>query len=188
MQANSMFYSGFNMINFGVLFGSFALIFILTLFLPHVWAITYMPVIAWNAYFVQDSPFSLINGVILYEKEVEHYSYQNITSQNMTSIDPNATITTLGYLPDPDWLKPMIYLKLYQTVVVYYSFIFFIVLCGIIGTYYAPMRRKLHCRINMSFIPHRINPWPLGATSGRNSCAWCSLLQWLTLAFAKLHY
>ena len=189
MQANSMIYSGFNLINFGVLFGSFALIFLLTLFLPHVWAITYMPVIAWNAYFVQDSPFSLINGVLLYEKEIEHYSYQNITYQNITSTDPNAArnITSLEYLPDPDWLQPKIYLKLYQTVVVYYSFIIFIVLCGITGTYYAPVRRKLHWRINMSIVPHRINLWPLGATVGKNWLACRNLLWRSTLAGARLN-
>lgn len=178
MQASSNFLSGFNLMNFGVLFASFALIFLLTLFLPHVWAITYMPVIAWNAYFVHDSPFSLINGIVLYENEIEHYSYQNITYQNFTSIDPiSATnITSLEYLPDPDWLQPMIYLKLYQTVVVYYSFIIFIVFCGIGGTYYAPIRRKLHWRINMSFIPHRINLWPLGATVGMYDLVYHSLL------------
>ena len=150
----------FNGLNFIVLFISFAFIFILTLFLPHVWAITYMPVISWNAYFVLDSPFSLVKGVLLYQSNHTHFSYQNIT-------DPSTNATLLEYLPDPDWLQPMIYLKLYQTVIVYYSVIFGIVVCGIVGTYYTPLRRYLHQRVDMYVIPKAINLWPVGASIGK---------------------
>ena len=198
LQPNNNIVTNFNGVNFLVLFLSFSFIFILTLFLPHVWAITYMPVIAWNAYFVMDSPYSLISGVILYQSENLRFSYQNITTTNTTmfltpflnttanstmtndtmsmpsldsmsnsSIYSTVNITTLEYLPDPNYLQPTVYLKLYETVVVYYSVLFLIVVTGIIGTYYAPLRRYFHKRINMSFIPKRINLWPVGASVGK---------------------
>lgn len=180
VQPNNKFAARLNLMNYGVLLSSFSLIFLLTLFLPHVWAITYMSVIAWNAYFVQDSPYSLISGVILYQNQVEHYSFQNIsytnTSMNNSSFGglllnssdsmQNSTYTLLEYLPDPNWLQPMVFLKLYQTVVVYYSIILLIVLVGTIGTYYAPLRRHLHHRVNMWFIPKSVNLWPVGASIG----------------------
>lgn len=182
VQPNNKFAARLNLMNYGVLFGCFSLIFLLSLFLPHVWAITYMSVIAWNAYFVMDSPFSLIRGVILYQNQVEHYSFQNISYTNTTMTMTNSSLsgslfntsmptqannyTVLEYLPDPNWLQPMVFLKLYQTVVVYYSIILLIVTFGIVGTYYAPLRRQLHRRVDMWFIPKRINLWPVGASIG----------------------
>jgi hypothetical protein len=182
VQPNNKFAAKLNLINYGVLLSSFSLIFILSLFLPHVWAITYMSVIAWNAYFVQDSPFSLIHGVILYQNQVEHYSFQNIsytdTSMAMSNSSFSGSLlnastpalnnnyTVLEYLPDPDWLQPLVFLKLYQTVVVYYSIILLIVISGVVGTYYAPLRRHLHRRVDMWFIPKGINLWPVGASIG----------------------
>lgn len=190
VQPNNKFAARINLMNYGVLLSSFSLIFGLSLFLPHVWAITYMSVIAWNAYFVQDSPFSLIRGVILYQNQVEHYSFQNVSYTNTTYTNmtmsnssfsgsllntttptQDTNYTVLEYLPDPDWLQPMVFLKLYQTVVVYYSIILFIVIAGIVGTYYAPLRRHLHRRVDMWFIPKRINLWPVGASIGMPSLA-----------------
>ena len=179
LQPNNSIATSFNGLNFLILSLSFSFIFVLTLFLPHVWAITNMSVIAWNAYFVNDSPFSLIHDVILYRSENLHFTYQNITTMNTTlptsplNTTTNSTmmittnITTLEYLPDPDYLQPTIFLKLYETVVVYYSVIFLIVATGIIGSYYAPLRRYFHKRINMNFIPKIINLWPVGASIGK---------------------
>ena len=48
----------------------------------------------------------------------------------------------------------------------YYSFIIFIVAVGIVGTYYSPLRRYLHKRVNMCFIPKELNLWPTGASMG----------------------
>ena len=178
LQPNNRIATSFNGLNFFILSLSFLLIFVLTLFLPHVWAITNMSVIAWNAYFVNDSPFSLIHGVILYQSENLHFSYQNITTMNTTTTSllnttTNSTmmvasnITTLEYLADPDYLQPTVFLKLYETVVVYYSVIFLIVVTGVIGSYHAPLKRCFHKRINMNFIPKIINLWPVGASIGK---------------------
>ena len=199
IQPNNQFVTKFNLLNFLVLFLSFAFIFVLTLFLPHVWAITNMSVVAWNAYFVVDSPYSLIHGVLLYESDHQHFAFQNITTMsqnltyvaanttsgmignttstpsnmtmtpaNMTMILVNITTTTLDLLPDPDWLQPKVYLKLYETVVVYYSMIFAVVAVGIVGTYNSALRQYLHKRVNMCFIPKVINLWPVGASIGQS--------------------
>ena len=177
IQPNNQFVTKFNLLNFLVLFLSFAFIFVLTLFLPHVWAITNMSVVAWNAYFVVDSPYSLIHGVLLYESDHQHFAFQNITtmSQNLTYVAANRTMvsvnittTTLELLPDPDWLQPKVYLKLYETVVVYYSMIFAVVAVGIVGTYNSALRQYLHKRVNMCFIPKVINLWPVGASIGQS--------------------
>ena len=173
IQPNNKLFASDNLRNFAVLIASFFTIFGLTLFLPHTWAITSGNVIAWNTYFASDSPYSLISGVVLYRNEVQHFTnssnttsgsdqspYVNILSADVTALDSPELI------PDPDWLQPLVYLKLYETVVVFYSVIFFIVISGIIGTYYTPFRRQLHRRINMSFIPKEINLWPLGASLG----------------------
>ena len=199
IQPNNQFVTKFNLLNFLVLFLSFAFIFVLTLFLPHVWAITNMSVVAWNAYFVVDSPYSLIHGVLLYESDHQHFAFQNITTMsqnltyvaanttsgmignttstpsnmtmtpaNMTMVLVNITTTTLELLPDPDWLQPKVYLKLYETVVVYYSMIFAVVAVGIIGTYNSALRQYLHKRVNMCFIPKVINLWPVGASIGQS--------------------
>lgn len=183
IQPNNNLSARSNLMNFGILFASLVTTFGLTLFLPHTWAITAGNVIAWNAYFASDSPFSLVSGVVLYRNDVQHFT----VAGNSAALEDNSTATgnaqspsvlvnaLLGnvsafagpeLIPDPDWLQPIVYLKLYETVVVFYSIIFVIVTAGIIGTYYTPLRRKLHRRVNVSFIPKMINLWPLGASVG----------------------
>jgi hypothetical protein len=179
IQPNNILSARSNLVNFGILFASLVTIFGLTLFLPHTWAITAGNVIAWNAYFAFDSPFSLVSGVVLYRNDVQHFT-EAAPVDNSTGIGyvqgPSGLVNGLlgnvsafagpELIPDPDWLQPIVYLKLYETVVVFYSIIFVIVAAGIIGTYYTPLRRKLHRRINVSFIPKMINLWPLGASVG----------------------
>ena len=77
-----------------LLFASFSLFFGLSLILPHIWFISYMPVVSWGAYFVLDSPYSLIRNVTVYRGQT-HYTYLNVTDTN--------NVTTLQYAPDPDW-------------------------------------------------------------------------------------
>jgi hypothetical protein len=175
IQPNNVLSARSNLVNFGILFASLVTIFGLTLFLPHTWAITAGNVIAWNAYFAFDSPFSLVSGVVLYRNDVQHFTeaapVDNSTGTGYVRL-VNALLGNVSafagpdLIPDPDWLQPIVYLKLYETVVVFYSIIFAIVAAGIIGTYYTPLRRKLHRRIKVSFIPKMINLWPLGASVG----------------------
>ena len=161
MQPECKVSSKTNMTQIFLLFFSHVFIFILTLFLPHCWAITNRPMIAWNTYFVTDSPYSMIHNVILYRSDKVPMIYSTTTT---TGRNP---ITTTKLIADPNYLQPLVYLKLYQTVVVYYSMIFFIAAVGLISTYNARIRRVLHYRINMSFIPKIVSLWPLGATIGK---------------------
>ena len=47
--------------------------FICTLLLPHLWFISYMPLVHENAYYVQDSTSSLIHNVKFYEGEITKF-------------------------------------------------------------------------------------------------------------------
>ena len=178
---------------------SFILFFILTLVLPHTWAITAGNLIAANTYFVFDSPYSLVQGVLWYQGPVQHYVDANLDNATMgISTLGNSTfgnntfgnITVLGNgtsenitwaptpapticpgnetsCPDPDWLQPMVYLKLYPDVVVYYSMLFFIMAVGVFSTYHSIGRRIMHKRIDVnSIIPKVISLWPLGMCVG----------------------
>jgi hypothetical protein len=69
-------------------------------------------------------------------------------------------------IPNPKYLKPKIYLKLYQDVIVFYTYILFIVICGTTSTYYYPFKRILSKRIPINFIPKIINIWPHGLSLG----------------------
>ena len=53
-----------------------------------------MPIVSWGAYFVLDSPYSLIRNITVYRGHT-HYTYVNVTDAN--------NVTTLQYVPDPDW-------------------------------------------------------------------------------------
>lgn len=157
----------------GIIVAAFLFIFFLTLFLPHTWAITYMPLITPSAYFVLDSPYSLVHGALFYVGDIEHYSWQNIShtnvsfmEDNLTQIEYNDTWYTEEYLPNPDYLQPMVYLKLYPDVVVYYSFLLLVIAVGVAGTYWLPVRRLLHRRMRVDWIPKAVSLWPLGATLG----------------------
>jgi type IV secretory pathway component VirB8 len=89
-----------NMKNLILIFCAFFLILFMSLFLPHIWVVTFMPLQAWNAYFVTDSPYSLIHGVLLYSSNKIVYSYQNVTtviSLNMTM--PNITMPLNTTMP-----------------------------------------------------------------------------------------
>jgi hypothetical protein len=148
IQPNTIFSARSNLMNFGILFASLVTIFGLS-------------------------------GVVLYRNNVQHFT-EAAPADNSTGTGyvqgPSGLVDALlgnvsafagpELIPDPDWLQPIVYLKLYETVVVFYSIIFVIVAAGIIGTYYTPLRRKLHRRINVSFIPKMINLWPLGASVG----------------------
>ena len=147
---------------------SFVLFFTLTLVLPHTWAITAGNLIAANKYFVSDSPYSLVQGVLWYQGPIQHYvdanlaiaatsnstlgnstvgsntfsnftAFGNATFENIT-LSPTMTPTICPgnetSCPDPEWLQPMVYLKLYPDVVVYYSMIFFIMAVGVFSTYH----------------------------------------------------
>ena len=162
-------------------------VFVLTLFLPHLWAITYMPLIHPNAYYVLDSPYSLVRNYKLYEGKITHW-IEDLSSVGIGSNSSQMTNATRwlndtigGYndtsgfdemvslIPDPDYLQPVIYLKLYQDVVVYFSIILGIIVVGVAGTYTPSLRNFLHKRVPMRFIPRVMNLWPTGASIGELS-------------------
>ena len=153
----------FNIRNIIFLVLAHIFIFILTLFLPHCWAITAKyPMIAWNSYFIRDSPYSLINRVILYSSE-----NRVMMMQNVSSIVNKKKVFKMTSVIDPTYVQPVVYLKLYQTVVVYYAMIFWLIICGVVGTYNVKLRRMLHTRVNMSYIPKSVSLWPMGASIGK---------------------
>lgn len=153
----------FNIRNIVLLVLAHIFIFILTLFLPHCWAITAKyPMIAWNSYFIRDSPYSLINRVILYSSD-----NRVMMMQNVSSIVNKKKVFKMTSVIDPTYVQPVVYLKLYQTVVVYYAMIFWLIICGVVGTYNAKLRRILHHRVNMNYIPKWVSLWPMGASIGK---------------------
>jgi len=141
-------------------------VFILTLFLPHMWTCSnpIAKVLGPFVYFTLDSPYSLVHNVLWYKGDITHYSYQNVTIEIDDFLIVNETV--VEYLPDPDYVQPMIYLKLFPDVLVYYCFISAIIAVGCLATYHTPTRRFLHRRIDVSFIPKVLNLWPVGASLG----------------------
>lgn len=110
--------------------------------LPHCWFHnSYPPTI--GAYFATDSSQSLIHNAVLYR----------------------GTNTHVG---DPSWWEPVIYIKLYLDVVVYYGTVFCLVGCGLLSTYWIPLKRILHHRIPIynCIIFQYVNIWPHGITRG----------------------
>ena len=159
-------YSYANVLSITLIAVSFGLFFVLTLVLPHTWAITSGNLISSNTYFTSDSPYSVIKGVMLYQGPVQYFinvSEAEERKYNMSTICPGNETTC----PDPEWLQPMVYLKLYPDVVVYYSMLFFIMVVGVSSTYNSIGRRFMHYRIDVnSIIPKIINLWPLGMCVG----------------------
>jgi hypothetical protein len=161
----------------------FSFIFILTLFLPNVWAKTGNKTISPTLYFTVSSPYSLVKNFLLYEGKFTHFIHQNISVTNTTNVIVNNTIvgnvSSIYYkqqtIPNPKYLKPQIYLKLYEDVVVFYSFILFIVIFGSSATYYYPLKRILNKRIPIRFLPNIINIYPHGMSLGE-LCLLCSML------------
>jgi hypothetical protein len=183
IQPNNEFHTTYNVFNLVLAYLSFSFIFILTLFLPHVWAITTMPVQAWNAYFTVDSPYSLVHNVILYQSDKIVRSVQDFIADDVYMLIKQ------DYLPDPNWLQPTVYLKLYETVIVYYAIIFTIIAFGTTGTYYTPLRRILHKRVNMMYIPKIINLWPLGASVGeRCFCFSITTIMMMSILITILYF
>ena len=62
-------------------------------------------------------------------------------------------------------LTPVVYLKLYETVVVFYAIIFGVCTVGLIGMTYPPLRRLLHQRIAFP-LPAIFSLWPYGICMG----------------------
>ena len=120
-----------------------AVVFFCTLFLPHMWNTK-------NTYYTQDSTSSMIHHVKLYEGKVTHYVLSS----------------SKKWVADTTWFKPVIYVKLYQDVVVYFAIVVGVVILGVTGTYHPPLRKLLHRRFSMSYIPKIMNLWPTGASAG----------------------
>lgn len=108
----------------------------LSLFLPHIWVITYMPLIHENAYYVQDSEWSLIHNVKLYSGDVTRFilsTPDNSTFMSNETIHSVLDVTLASnesWIPDPNWLQPVVYVKLYQDIVVYFTILFAIIITG----------------------------------------------------------
>jgi hypothetical protein len=84
-------------------------------------------------------------------------------------LDP-ALKFVLGPPPaDPTaWMQPVVYVKLYEDVVVFFGALAGVVAVGLAGTYHAPTRRALHRRVDVG-LPRALrwaDPFPLGASVG----------------------
>jgi predicted ferric reductase len=134
---------------------SFAIFFLLTLFLPPNWANTTLNLMSGNAYMGVNSDWSLVHNVALYKRNVEHFLWFNISSNttlddDYVDIDVGASSTDdIIQIPDSNWLQPIVYLKLYPDVIVYYCFIFGIITVSIASTYWLRLRRTLLRRFSV---------------------------------------
>ena len=124
-----------------------------------------MPLVHENAYYVQDSSSSMIHNVKLYEGKITQYVLVNDT-YNISGSTLSEQHWNTSLVPDPDWLQPVIYVKLYQDVVVYFAIVVGVIILGVTGTYHPPLRKQLHKRFSVAFIPKLINLWPTGASAG----------------------
>lgn len=158
-ELQSQIFLAKNALSLMLIAASFILIFILGLILPHIWTDT--P----NYYYTRDSPYSLIHNVIWFTGR-EHYIHENVT---VTENGVNETISES--VLNPNWVVPNVYLKLYPDIVVYYSFLIVIIFVGCLATYHVPVRRFLHRRIPIDFLPKILNLWPMGASLGELALA-----------------
>lgn len=126
---------------------SFSLFFVLSTVLPSTWRNGLTQYMTPGAYFALDSPYSIVHNVTWYKGS--HIPY----IANTTILDTN-------------YVAPTIYFKLYQDVIVYYSVVVAVVVLGAISTYYAPLRRIMHTRLSVDWIPKSISLWPYGMCLG----------------------
>ena len=173
-------YSYANILSITLVALSFGLFFVLTMILPHTWAITSGTLVSSNTYFTADSPYSLVQGVLWYQGSVQHFvnvsdwtvleALGNSADSNTTWVPTAAPTICPGnetYCADPEWLQPMVYLKLYPDVLVYYSMLFFMMSVGVFSTYNSIGRRLMHYRMDVNFIiPKIVSIWPLGMCVG----------------------
>jgi hypothetical protein len=67
----------------GLIVFSFLVFFVLTLFLPPNWAQTSMSLMSANSYFAVNSPWSVIQNYVLYQRDVEHFILLNASSGSL---------------------------------------------------------------------------------------------------------
>jgi predicted ferric reductase len=101
----------------------------------------------WNfsatSYFPYDSTYSLVSGVVW-------------------QLGPNPSVSEAA----AGWTPPIILPKVYPDVVVYFALLFCWVILGAAGTYTPSVRRSLHRRFAVPYLPSFLNLFPLGCTRG----------------------
>ena len=91
------------------------------------------------------------------------------SGKSWSLLDPSLKLV-LGPPPaDPTaWMQPVVYIKLYEDVVVFFAVLLGVAAVGVAGTYHPPARRALHRRVNVG-LPKAlaaVDPFPLGASVG----------------------
>ena len=90
-------------------------------------------------------------------------------SRSWSLLSPSLKLT-LGPPPaDPTaWMQPVVYIKLYEDVVVFFGLLLGVAAVGLLGTYHAPLRRALHARLDVGLPKalRALDPFPLGACLG----------------------
>lgn len=125
---------------------SFSTFFVLTTFLPNMWRNGLHDFVTPGGYFALNSPYSVVH--------------------NVTWFQGQPIINETSKLPDPNYVVPAIYFKLYQDVIVYYAAVVAVVVVGAFSTYYAPLRRVMHMRMSVDWIPKIVSLWPYGICIG----------------------
>ena len=124
--------------------GTFIIFFVLTLFLPPTWSQRSPNIVSANIYFVKDSSYSLVHGILLYCKKTVHFVDSNVSTVDVST---GSITTIIESVPDPNWLQPQVYMKLYPDVVVFYVYVFVLIAGGVVGTYCIPVRRILQRKV-----------------------------------------